>query len=1376
MQLSQQQQQVRDILNNKKSNNNIKKIIDCLNDVLINSYNDENDRTYFSTNGRCLVIQEMDMKAMNDDGACSSSYHTAAGVIAGLNPSHSKYIKRVHIIVDSFEATYFANFLGDFYHYQIGFNEISDFLHDAVKLLGSETRVDLAGFGKHHELIEGDIICEVGKSETSDVVIYTELTPLCIAKGIGYARMEKDDSLEGNEIEETMLIVAHGCSNNERLKDAVSELPIDGFYSYLKDKSGEADDYGAAQRNQKKVISFGFNFLDVTDKTRGDLNFCAAPRVTTKYNSKPGLRADTTMDTCLTETMVSLTSLSDNICAVFGIEKFFNNNERNELFANTIHEDNRLEKLTVAITAANEKLPCHTDSQNGECTGYTGNIAHFKYIRNTNVSSPLDPDYYLRVYVGGYGRKTTGRTIIRAHGMARLQARLTELISSLPIHRTKYTANDVLVNHNDDLMIQPDIVFSRGTLNDEVSHKLPEDICVREPHLNKVNYYNFFVQILNEWIQKRRLAGKPVNKDELVQAVWTSQRCTTSPSTWASLFRLVTSDKGVVITLPSDLSVLDHVSMDEGKNLPRMMHYESPLPLWLQYIFLSISELGGVGKGSFVRFQQCALNKHIDLLQEERSVTRLVTYFNRLEKCTKTSDVSKAGTHVDNFISAIKQSEKNGGVQGIGDLLAFHMLGIFCLGGWVNPQLIFKFTRFSTQTKTAQYLSDLFQLSPKQKIIDPLASYLSGEFGHHHSKIIAENATCKACQQDGQGEQTRYEAVVMNSDSYLIDVQDTKLVALHGSEEIPITSGVVPLASLKTNEKNVYDLRVIATTVEPKVGVVASLFGGTEMWIKSKAPVVYTPLKKSRRKRKRCKPKQCLQERGKGTNWKRWGLLPSKGFFKLYARRQGRMRIMSIIQEYFYNVSTLVRNLPEMTSTDAVNYMLSKPDEIQSFKACANIQKEFEKWQEFVKMNPNEQLEESSSLHNENSIEYKAMIDKLRNGYPSLERRNTRSSAKNGDDDAYEGKIVDVSSRCISAAVGNQVRVLPRSCTLEMMGDKYKVTIDCAKDIKKILNVQDAELTYTQINWNGATLYQSYFKVGNVMYSSQDEVFDEGRKSPRRREVLNKDSFCIGRVKVDGVAHYETKTHSVFALVMVIYKKANISLEETFLGTKDICIVTPRGRFSYNLDNIATSTMQQLPICCILRTNSGILALDLDQMRFCDWKRCLSGVTTRGTSNKEQEQSIDLEREYINGDGLVCSLPSCITSYIQLKLSRHRERNNAIQDIVQYIDDSMLLNGNKLPVNTIQIQKNFGGDDGTNVFEKVPPGYIRLVVQHNQSNSRTDTYFQTPKKKYLLRSKKEVESFEKLLAGCNGNEYLAWERLKRLELERRQKQKQQNDA
>ena len=106
MQLSEQQQQVRDILKNKESDDDdhIKKITDCLN-VIINNYADENDRIYFSKYGRLLVIQEMDMKAMNDDGAYSSNYHIAAGVICGLSPSHSKYIKRVHVILDSFEST-----------------------------------------------------------------------------------------------------------------------------------------------------------------------------------------------------------------------------------------------------------------------------------------------------------------------------------------------------------------------------------------------------------------------------------------------------------------------------------------------------------------------------------------------------------------------------------------------------------------------------------------------------------------------------------------------------------------------------------------------------------------------------------------------------------------------------------------------------------------------------------------------------------------------------------------------------------------------------------------------------------------------------------------------------------------------------------------------------------------------------------------------------------------------------------------------------------------------------------------------------------------------------------------------------------------------
>ena len=101
-----------------------------------------------------------------------------------------------------------------------------------------------------------------------------------------------------------------------------------------------------------------------------------------------------------------MTALMDALCRLFDIQKLFNVFERTATFANDIANGNTPEKCTVGLS---DLLACHTDYQNGQVWGYTGNISYFKYVRHYQVSDPTDKNYFERVHVGG----TAVRSAIR---------------------------------------------------------------------------------------------------------------------------------------------------------------------------------------------------------------------------------------------------------------------------------------------------------------------------------------------------------------------------------------------------------------------------------------------------------------------------------------------------------------------------------------------------------------------------------------------------------------------------------------------------------------------------------------------------------------------------------------------------------------------------------------------------------------------------------------------------------------------------------------------------------------------------------------------------------------------------------------------------
>ena len=81
---------------------------------------------------------------------------------------------------------------------------------------------------------------------------------------------------------------------------------------------------------------------------------------------------------------------------------------------------------------------------------------------------------------------------------------------------------------------------------------------------------------------------------------------------------------------------------------------------------------------------------------------------------------------------------------------------------------------------------------------------------------------------------------------------------------------------------------------------------------------------------------------------------------------------------------------------------------------------------------------------------------------------------------------------------------------------------------------------------------------------------------------------------------YETKLHAQFALFHVLLAKLKKTTAELmFLCDRDIAFVKPTEMYAMNLHDGENQKLC-LPLCAYICTKSGVLALDLDQMRFID--------------------------------------------------------------------------------------------------------------------------------------------------------------------------------
>jgi len=758
------------------------------------------DSQYFGTHGRVFVVEEVDDEFVKENKLCKG-YRTCAGEIAGLSKNNAPYRRRIHLLIDCKSGVYGCdNLLRDNYHYQIKQGDLKEYLYDAF----TKARANICVAGQEND---GGIVDDAGirtippTCKTShDCIIYTAATPFAVANTSTYRGCEGGVS-PGFEVRPCFFAI-NGMGAKE-VEHLTSRLRFSKFHSYLSENVNSVGD-GAAARNLKSSIEHGFAFLNCTNTERTELHNLPSPQLTKSNYTRSGVEVGESMADSCAKNMACMTDLLDGVTSLMlpGKGKYFNDEQRNKIYANTIHENNRGEHFVCAMS--NGTLGCHIDRHNDRGEKYGMNITAWEYIRDDNIVSPKEEGYYVRVNQGMYGRNICDTTYKRANQITQLIDDLEHFMDHLP-KELKEVSSDLLNSMDGDLATRYNNT----------------NVIARKPHVDKAaGYYSFFVTTLGRWISKRRITGDHVCFDELTEALLTAVRWTPSPSAWAYVFESITSDEGFELEIPNQLGLSRDLGINprNGK-LPRMKSHESPLPLFVQYILGSIQLLGGVAKGSHVRFQPSTGLTEIDLEMELTSLKQLKVLLATVvddthkivgkiaEPQSDSEIITKAEqlrpiTH--NFIRDASLPVAQGGVLGFGMLISHHYIMILALGGWIDCAHSLN-TIFSKGNGTADFLLIEYNLNVRTNpnIIDAVSgSSLFDSYGVNR-RNVAENSTCKmgsGHREDNEQARQTYDTLDLSMDSFIPQISSgTHQALFHDGSFKRIISGTVRKPLIKTD-------------------------------------------------------------------------------------------------------------------------------------------------------------------------------------------------------------------------------------------------------------------------------------------------------------------------------------------------------------------------------------------------------------------------------------------------------------------------------------------------------------------------------------------------------------------------------------------------
>ena len=768
------------------------------------------DAQYFGTYGRVFVVEEVDDEYVKENKLCKG-YRTSAGEIGGLSKNNAPYRRRIHLLIDSKSGVYGCdNLLGDNYHYQIKQGDLKEYLYDAFTK--SRATIRVAGQENDNATDDDAGIRNIPPTEKTlhDVMIYTAATPFVVSNTLVHRPASDEGDMSPSVSVRPCFFAINGKGANE-VEHLTSPLRFSKFHKYLSENLNSVGD-GAAARNHKSSIEHGFAFLNCTNTDRTELHNIPSPELTKSNKTKTGLEDGESMADSCARNMVCMTELLDAVTGLMlpGKEKYFNDEERNNIYASTIHKDNRGEHFVAAISNG---LGCHTDRHNDRGEQYGMNITAWEYIRDTNVMSPKEEGYYVRVAQGMYGRNICDTTYKRANHITQLIEDLESFIADLPKNQTDVSSD----------LLKP----MEGDIQSRYNNK---NVVARKPHVDKgAGYYSFFVTTIGRWISRRRISGDNVCFDELIEALLTAVRWTPSPSAWAYVFETITSSEGFALEVPNELILTKSLKKKvTNRKLPLTMSNQSQLPLFLQYILGSIQLLGGVAKGAHVRFQPSVGLTSIDVEKELISLKQLkiliTTVRNETYKAVRSQP--RPGSDEDmlkrakllrpitrKFIRDASLPVAQGGVLGFGNLISHHYIMILSLGGWIDCAHSLN-TFFSKGNGTADFLLSEYNLNvgTNPNIIDAVSgSSLFDPYGVNRFNV-SENTTCKMGNDHRNNDDNSrqfYDAADLSPDSFIPRISNGVHQALLPDSSLKtISSGVV--AEPSTNaESGVLDLSVV---------------------------------------------------------------------------------------------------------------------------------------------------------------------------------------------------------------------------------------------------------------------------------------------------------------------------------------------------------------------------------------------------------------------------------------------------------------------------------------------------------------------------------------------------------------------------------------
>ena len=208
--------------------------------------------------------------------------------------------------------------------------------------------------------------------------------------------------------------------------------------------------------------------------------------------------------------------------------------------------------------------------------------------------------------------------------------------------------------------------------------------------------------------------------------------------------------------LPKDMD-MEVPYITHGRKTPKQRTWQSPFPLYIQYVLLSVELTGGVACGGIRRTQPFAGLPKVDMEYERQSVNNVMMHLGRLiteTEFTHNLDVNAASpvpllTKANalrkvtaRFITNVSKPLNSNGAMGIGQLLAHHIIGILGLGGWIDPAHVLN-ASFSKGTGTCNFLIEVYTLNPTMnpRIIDAVSGAEAMERFGNFKKVVAENVT-----------------------------------------------------------------------------------------------------------------------------------------------------------------------------------------------------------------------------------------------------------------------------------------------------------------------------------------------------------------------------------------------------------------------------------------------------------------------------------------------------------------------------------------------------------------------------------------------------------------------------------------------------------